>query len=103
MKGEMWRLTILDRKGGFVENRIGWVDTIEYYDVEEDGLRSLEFSAEDILLDDHDALKGLKNKTVDVECPLDDGTTCSFVGKVTEVDRENGTVVIKETKPPNSA
>ena len=62
MKDEMWRLTILDRKGRFVENRIGGVDTIEYYDVEEDGLHSLEFSTDDILLDNHAALKGLNGR-----------------------------------------
>ena len=65
---------------------------MEYYDVDEDeGLIDLEFTDDDILDDRHAEPKGLKGKTVKVEIPGKD----VFVGKVTDVDREVGSVVIE--------
>ena len=91
---DLWTITVLDRNGAAVDNRMGWVD--EAYDhVVEDGVHYLEFAADDVLADGHAELRGLNGEMVEVDLPLADGTQCNFVGKIVGVDRETGVMEIE--------
>ena len=85
---------MLDRNGAAIDNRMGWIDEVYDY-VVEDGVHYLEFCAEDLLADGHADLRGLKGKMVEVDVPLADGAKCTFVGKVLEADRETGVIEIE--------
>ena len=85
----MWRLTVLDRNGEATKDvRMGWIDKI-YPSI------TVTIETDDVLEDNNADLKGLKGKVVQAQIPLDDGSECQFVGKVTEIDRDGGLVEIE--------